>query len=253
MDVHEYLYDEASAIFGSRYSDKYDSAIRWTDGNLDILFSYLMESGLDRNTLVVVTADHGEAFHERGLEGHARAVYRETTEIPFVISFPFRLDPGAVVSTRTQNVDLWPTVLDLLGLPIPEDVDGRSRMPEILAAAAGDPLPPDSTIGFAYLDGTWGQRDQPTHERAAVTEGTYRYLFSRDEEMPNRIREELFDAETDPAELSNRAGEEPERLARMRGVLEEKIAESPSWGQAPKRELDEFELNQLRALGYAIP
>ncbi len=258
MDVHEYLYDEESAIFGGRYIDKYDSSIRWTDGTIETLLAYLAEWELDDDTLVVFTSDHGEAFRERGLEGHARAVYRETTEVPFILSFPFRLESGAVVETRTQNVDVWPTLLDLLGLEVPEDVDGRSRRPEILAAARGEANDPEAAdanpheTGFAHLDGTWGHRDRKPRDLVAVTEGGLRYLRSAPLVEGGEILEELFDASVDPAELENLAEERPEDVARLRALVEERLAEEPPWGESPRRDINELELNQLRALGYQI-
>ena len=256
MDVHEYLYDEESAIFGGRYIDKYDSSIRWTDGTIATLLAYLTEWELDDDTLVVLLSDHGEAFRERGLEGHARAVYRETTEVPFILSFPFRLEPGAVVTTRTQNVDVWPTLLDLLGLEVPEDIDGRSRRPEILAAARGETTPAESTgapeTGFAHLDGTWGRRGQKPQDRTAVTEGELRYLRTAPANEGGEPVEELFDAAIDPAELENLAEERPEVVSRLRAIADERLADEPPWGEAPRRDINELELNQLRALGYQI-
>ncbi len=257
MDVHEYLYDEESAIFGGTQMDMYDSSIRWTDGTLDVLFDALNEFDLARNTLVVLTADHGEAFRERGLEGHARAVYRETTEIPFLLRFPFRLEPGIVIPDRTQGVDVWPTIFELLGLDLPEESDGTPRVAEILAAASGETLPDSETIGFAMLDETWGRPPETgSRLRVAVTEGNYRYLRSPDtpgrNEGENGI-EELFDRSSDPAELRNIAESQPERVERLRAIADANLAAKPSWGEAPKREIGELELNQLRALGYAIP
>lgn len=254
MDVHEYLYDEESAIFGGTQSDMYDSSIRWTDGTLDVLFAALDEFGLAENTIVVVTADHGEAFRERGIEGHARAVYRETTEVPFLLSFPFRLEPGLVIPTRTEGVDVWPTIFDLLGLDLPDESDGTSRLPEILAAASGEPIPDSETNAFAMLDETWGR--PPTMEsrlRVAVTDGNWRYLRSPGRGKNGEAMEELFDGENDPAELRNLAEEEPERVERLRAIADANLEARPSWGEAPKREIGELELNQLRALGYAIP
>jgi len=256
MDVHEYLYDEESAIFGGRYIDKYDSSIRWTDGTIDTLLAYLTEWELDDDTLIVLTSDHGEAFRERGLEGHARAVYRETTEVPFILSFPFRLEPGAVVRTRTENVDVWPTLFDLLGLEVPATVDGRSRRPEILAAARGTTTPSESTrtpeTGFAHLDGTWGRRDRKPQDRTAIVDGALRYLRTESASEGGEPLEELFDATIDPVELENLAEERPEDVARLRAVADERLAEQPPWGEAPRRDINELELNQLRALGYQI-
>ena len=81
--------------------------------------NYLRREGFAENTLVVITSDHGEAFRERGFEGHARWLYRESTEIPLILSFPFRLDPGIVIETRSRGVDVWPTLFDLIGIPAP--------------------------------------------------------------------------------------------------------------------------------------
>ncbi|MGH7338542.1 MAG: sulfatase, partial [Myxococcota bacterium] len=124
MDVHEYLYDQDSALFGSSHSDIYDNSIRHTDSLIEWLVDELSAQGYRDRTLIVVAADHGEAFGERGYDGHAREVFRESTETPLILSFPFRLEPGLTVSTRTRNVDVWPTVLDLLGLELPGEVDG---------------------------------------------------------------------------------------------------------------------------------
>ncbi len=252
MDLHEYVYDEASAVFGTGYSDIYDSSIRWTDATIESLLHVLADLGHLDDTLIAIASDHGEAFLERGIEGHARAVYRESTEVPFLITFPFRLEPGIVVETRTQNVDVWPTLLDLLGLePLP-GVDGRSRLPEILASAAGEPPAPEpeNPVAIAHLDRTWGQKDKDPSPALAVAEGPWRYVRV---EEPGGPKEELFDVRDDPRELRDRSSEEEETLARLGAVADEYSEKEPSWGEAPTRELDQLELNLLRALGYALP
>jgi arylsulfatase A-like enzyme len=255
MDVHEFLYDEESALFGGTHADMYDNSIRWMDGTLNLLFQQLAEFGLAEKTLVVISSDHGEAFRERGLEGHARAVYRETTEVPFLISFPFRLEPGLVIPTRSQNVDVWPTVFELIGLDPSEDIDGTSRVPEILAAASGKTLSDSETVGISVLDETWGRDKEEPRMRIAVTEGPYRYVMR----APARVGEdtaaveELFDAASDPAELEDVSRSQPEVVAKLRAMAEAQLEEVPSWGEAPTRELEELELHQLRALGYAVP
>ncbi len=250
MDVHEYVYDEQTALFGGSISDVYDNAIRWTDSVLAVLLRELVRQGYALNTLVVVTADHGEAFLERGFEGHARNVFKEVTEVPFVLSFPFRLEPGVVVGARTRNVDVWPTLLDLLGLPVPPEADGRSLVPTLLAAARGEPTPGPEPTGIAHLDQNWGQRGREPAPTVAVTDGKLRYVRVPGVEDPI---EQLFDAERDPRELADRASEDPEALARLRALADSYLHATPRWGDAPRREIDELELNQLRALGYAVP
>ena len=59
MDLHEYIYDEQSALFGSAYSDVYDNSIRWTDDSMGILFQQLSELGVLDNTVIVIASDHG--------------------------------------------------------------------------------------------------------------------------------------------------------------------------------------------------
>src|SRR5262249_40410502 len=75
MDVHQYVYDEESALFGTTYSDIYDNAIRRTDRHIGALVDALESLGLRDRTIVVVASDHGEAFGEHGGEGHAKDLY----------------------------------------------------------------------------------------------------------------------------------------------------------------------------------
>jgi arylsulfatase A-like enzyme len=252
MDVHEYLYDEESALFGSTYSDVYDNSVRREDYIVGEVLAHLAREGYLDETLVAISSDHGEAFGERGVEGHARRVYRESTEVPLILSFPFRLEPGVVVEQRTANVDVWPTLLDLLGLPPMAEVDGRSRVPEILAAARGEPAPEDAAAAYAHLDRTWGRRVRQPAPTVAVVEGGFRYVMARDER--GETRGELFDGSRDPREGSDVLAAEPEVAERLRVLAESYLVREPPWDSpAPTLELDEMQLNQLRALGYKVP
>jgi arylsulfatase A-like enzyme len=252
MDVHEYVYDEETARFGSDYEAVYDNAILRENRVLDGLLVHLAEAGYLENTLIAIASDHGEAFGERGMEGHARGVFRETTEVPFILSFPFKVTPGAVVDVRTQNVDIWPTLLDLLGLPAMEPTDGRSVVPQILAAVRGDSLQEPGTRGIAHIDDHWGRRGALPAPRVAVTEGDQRYLYSRDGQGRN-VREQLFDRADDPGELRDLLDEQPERVAALRATALEYLDGSTApWDEAPSLEIDEMQLNQLRALGYKV-
>jgi arylsulfatase A-like enzyme len=248
MDLHQYVYDESSARFGTSYSDVYDQAIHWTDRLIGLVLERIDSIGRLSNTVVVIASDHGEAFLEHGLEGHARNLYSEVVNVPFVIALPFRLHPGVVVEERVQNADVWPTVLDLVGLPPLVKADGRSLVPLILAAVgqgeAGDARP-----AYAQLDRRWGspKRSDPL---VSVTEGNLRLIWPA--RQPARIQ--LFDLASDPAEKSNvydPANPEHQRLAELARQHYESGA-SP-WGVAPVEvELDDLRLNQLRALGYVI-
>ena len=254
MDIHEYLYDEDTARFGTGFSDNYDNAILRTNVVLEKLLQYLNEKGYRENTLIIFASDHGEAFSERGLEGHARYVYPETTEVPFILSFPFQMESGLEISTRTENIDIWPTILDLLGLPAMEGVDGESRVPELLAAARGEPLPERKRPAIAHLDQNWGQRQRSSAPHIALVDGDMRFSYTTIQNEEPRL--ELFDASEDPDELENVIDEHPEVAERLSGLTRAYIDHSPEppWGdEAPPLEIDEIQLNQLRALGYQIP
>jgi arylsulfatase A-like enzyme len=253
MDVHEYTYDPESARFGTASSDVYDNAILHVDHVLDQLFGRLLEGNYLKNTLVLIVADHGEAHGERGFEGHARNVYPETTHVPWIIAFPFRMQPGLVISERTANVDVWPTMLELLGLPAMANTDGRSRVPEILAAARGETVPDRETTAIAHLDQSWGQRVETASPNVAIRDGHFRYIQFRNPEG-KMIREQLFDAATDAREQTDRLKDEPATAEKLRGEAEHYLASRPTWeGETKPLELDEMQLNQLRALGYAVP
>jgi arylsulfatase A-like enzyme len=251
MDVHEYVYDEETALFGSSYSDIYDNAIRHENLVVDRLLGHLAASGLIERTLVAIASDHGEAFGERGFEGHARNVYPEVTEVPFLLSFPFRLEPGVVVEARTSNVDIWPTLLDLLGLPPMPETDGRSRVPEILASARGEAAPADGAPAFAHLDRAWGQRTRGPEPNVAVHQDGFHYLLFAGGPRAARL-EELFDTSRDASE--NVIAQHADVAERLRGLAQSYLAAEPPWtSRAPDLELDEMQLNQLRALGYQVP
>ena len=150
---------------------------------------------------------------------------------------------------RTRNVDIWPTILDLLGLEPPQGIDGRSRLPDILLSASGQTPDNAGRTAIATLDQTWGRRGRDPSPVIAVVEGAFRYVRTGQD---GGRREQLFDARDDPREFRDLAAEEPETLERLSAVADDYYETEPSWGEAPTRELDELELNMLRALGYKI-
>ena len=268
MDVHQYVYTPDEALFGNSYLDNYDNSIRWVDRLIGELVQDLESRGLRSNTLIVLAADHGEAFNEHGNEGHARDVYGEVTETPFILSFPFELDPGVVVESRTANVDLWPTVFDLLGMSSQPDPDGRSRVPELIAAVnesiepglkgSEDDHAGDSQLGddedesaiFALLDQTWGRDREDPAPLVAVNHGRYRLFYPS--LQPERA--ELYDKLADPTEQHNLRSAFPEVVENLSAIAEEHLASPPApWGDdAPAIEMNDMQLDQLRALGYGV-
>ena len=251
MAVHQYLYDETSTLFGSNISDVYDNSIHWTDINIGILLKEIEDLGLADRTLIVISSDHGEAFFEHGGEGHAKTLYREVQHVPLIIHLPFRLEPGVVVESTVANIDVWPTLLDILGLEAIPGADGRSLLPLIEAAGHGDEAEAkdlsDRAV-YSQLNAFWGQSERDPSQIVALVKSPYRFVHY--EELDSW---QLFDHSSDPLEQTDIAAENSELVEAFRAQMNEYLAGSNEHWQAPTIEVDEMRLNQLRALGYAIP
>ena len=245
MDVHQYISNEETAIFGTSFEDAYDNSIRWEDQQVGEIFAQLFRLDLAKKTVVFVVADHGEAFGEHGLEGHARDLHHETTFTPWIIAFPFKMESGTVFEQPTQNIDVFPTLLELVGLPAQDPSDGKSRA----AWLRGEFAPDFPDRDFAQLDRTWGQASQDPDPIVAVRDGRYRLLH--DVNKPEL--DLLYDVESDRVESVNIAKASPGILNTLRATAAEYLEQPPAFeGGAPEIELDEMSLRQLRALGYSI-
>lgn len=182
----------------------------------------------DGRTLVVVTSDHGESLGEHGEATHGILAYEATLRVPLIVFAPAVLGPR-VTGVEARHVDVLPTILDVLGIPIPAGLDGRSLLP----AARGELLAGAPTY-FEALSGTIHRGWAPLR---GFLSGSEKYI---DLPIP-----ELYDLAKDPAEAHNlAAGRSQER---HRAVLTE-------WTRGadpvvPRPENDEVR-GRLAALGY---
>ncbi|MEM9177944.1 MAG: sulfatase [Myxococcota bacterium] len=250
MDLHEYTYDEESALFGNTIADLYDNSMLRTDWVISKLYDHLGKRGLLDDTIIVVLSDHGEAFGERGFEGHARAVFPETTETPLIISLPFALEAPIVVDALTSNEDVWPTILDLVGVADDRsEIDGHSRFEAIVASARGTRTEAiENDVVMAYLDENWGRPGTNASNAVTVLDGPYRYVAGSDGD--GKPFESLFSIED--GQTFDLADSETEVLERLREVAQKEAGAPPRFEQE-FYELDQMQLDQLRALGYEIP
>jgi arylsulfatase A-like enzyme len=186
---------------GPRPEDDYDlgrylNAVADVDRALGRLFAGLRERGLDDETLVVVTGDHGEAFGEpHATWGHGFRLYDEGVRVPLVLWSPVLFPQGRRSDTVAGHVDVAPTVLDLLGFEAPDGWEGRS-------------LFADRRPGRAYF---YAAND---HYLLGVREGDLKYIYDA-----SRGREQLFDLARDPDEQQDLAAVRPEVCRRLRQRL----------------------------------
>lgn len=256
MDVHEYTYDQESALFGNGVADLYDNSILREDWLISTLYEYLEKQNLLDKTIIAVLSDHGEAFGERGFEGHARELFPETTTTPVILSLPFALKSGIELETRTSNMDVWPTLFDLIGVSEPTaELDGRSRRDAILAAARGtaadgsaDGAPDAEESQVAFLDENWGTPGGEPMPAVSVAQGKFQYVSGTG--LGGRRYEVLLSSDDD--QKANQIAANPEVAEKLRKQAEQVLAQKATF-ESKVIQLDRMQLDQLRALGYQLP
>ena len=107
----------------------YDGEIAWTDEHVGKILADLEALDLHDSTIVMLLADHGTEFFEHGSKGHRQTLFDEVVRIPLVVRWPGRIQPGLRIADQTRMMDVLPTLLDLLRMPSPTDVMGRSVAP----------------------------------------------------------------------------------------------------------------------------
>jgi choline-sulfatase len=104
----------------------YDACIRYVDTEVGRIIETLDQAGARERTVVIVTADHGDAFMEHGTRGHGRTLFDEELRSPLVLSYPSRYSAPGTVANQVRMIDLAPSLLELAHTPIPESWDGAS-------------------------------------------------------------------------------------------------------------------------------
>jgi arylsulfatase A-like enzyme len=192
---HPYDTPTTGPFPGNDEIGRYRNALRYSDAVLDRFLGGLKARGLFEKTLFLILGDHGEAFGQhQGNFGHTLFIYEENIRVPYLIVAPGLIDQPFRVRRAASLVDTAPTILDLLGLPVPQDYQGSSL------------LDAKSRMALFYTDyslGLLGLRD-----------GRWKFVY----ELESR-RAKLFDLAIDPAEQTNLAGREPERVAGYREHL----------------------------------
>jgi arylsulfatase A-like enzyme/Tfp pilus assembly protein PilF len=232
--------------FKSAYPGRpYNGEIAWTDELVGRLVKELERLGVADRTVIAVIGDHGESLGEHGENGHGFFIYTQTTHVPFLLASPYGGLQGRNVAEVVHNVDLMPTLLDLLGVapvaPPSGPVQGRSLLPLLEGRSEG-------VEAEGLVDGGWSESWYPRFhygwsELRAVRSGRWHFI-----EAP---RPELYDLDADPGETDNRAAAEPGTVEEMRGLLEGVEAATGQAAESPAPiEEDEETLRKLASLGY---
>lgn len=229
----------------------YDSGIRYTDEQIGRLFAALDERGILERAIVIVTSDHGEQFWEHGSWVHGSTVYDHQLLVPLVIHLPESLRRelhgdanagGRVISRQVRLIDLYPTLMDLLGLePLP-GFQGRSLRPHLAGRETEEPL--------AFAEHTNIRR-----ESKALRSPRLKLIYSYHKNPQRQDKEEayeLYDLRDDPGERNDLSGREPEVVEVMRRRLQRilRLRHGADFEDQVPDGIDPELRRELEALGY---
>ncbi len=253
-------YHSGSVPMGSREFEilraLYDGEIAYLDAQLQTVFQALTEWGIMDDTVLIITADHGDNQGEHNLMDHKYCLYDTLIHVPLIIRYPPLLPAGLVIDQPVQTVDIFPTVMDILNVEreyLARQFQGYSILPEKLpsrpqfAVAERRNHSPQLRKTFAKypdFDYTIFERDQN-----AVRTATHKYIWASDG------RDELYDIVADPGETRNVIADYPEQARSLWKVLSEHL-DRVSAGGPPEPmmdgmpEMDEQIIEHLRDLGY---
>src|SRR6266481_4750123 len=195
-----HLYDphapyDPPAPFDKRFTDAYDGEIAYADSALGRLFSYLRQHGLYDRALITMMSDHGESLGAHGESMHGIFLYDETIHVPLLFKLPGELLAGRRVAARVRLVDVAPTLLSMLSLPLPPTFQGESLVPLMKGIAKQAPdLPAYAETEYPHRAFGWS---------ALRSLRTDKYLFVR---APRR---ELYDQTRDQSAAHNLASSSP--------------------------------------------
>ncbi len=237
FDAHQPYH--ASAADRMLSISPYDAEIAVLDRSVGRVLDELAKLGALDDTLVIVTADHGESLGEHGEKTHAVFIYDATVRVPLILRCPRLLPRGEVYGGPVRSVDLVPTILAALKLPGGEETQGVDLLP----AFRGEVPPPELPQYSESLLSEVGFGMAPLY---GVRSGGFKWIRAP--------RPEVYDLAKDPHEVKNLYPAEARRGAILDRQLTAILDDSRRRGLAPQKSpMDRETLESLQALGYLAP
>ena len=220
---------------GGDLTDSYNQEIAFMDTQINRLTGYLQTRGLDKNTTVIALGDHGEGLGDHGEDEHGLLLYNPVVRVPLLITTAH--DNGSTgpkeIDTLLSSVDLLPTILDIFGWDPPDGISGKSF------AESLDGIIP--TAREVYIETEFPFTEYGWSPLAGLISGNWKYVSGP--------REELYDLENDPAEITNLAEVDSGRTRRLKDRLRE-LKEKMNIVEATDAQLDDKSRLALESLGY---
>ncbi|MGK3983541.1 sulfatase [Sorangium sp. So ce136] len=207
LDPHDvYMTHEGIEPFGKRARDKYDGEVKFTDMHVGKLLDFVAQQPWAKDTAIIVTADHGEAFGEHKMFRHGFEVWDVLAHVPLMIQAP-GITPRRIDVPRS-SIDLAPTILELTGAPAEPSFPGKSLVPELHGAKAE---PRDVIVDLP--------RTSDNDRRRALIHGQHKLIAYGDDDAFD-----LFDVVADPGELKDLKREQPSVFEEMKALYKERSA-----------------------------
>lgn len=213
--------------------DAYQSEILYTDFQIHRVISEIERLELRENTLVILTADHGESNGEHGEETHSFLVYNSTIRAPLIL-WGGGVPEGRRIDALVRTVDIYPTIMSVAGLPIGENIHARSLIP--LFGGIED----DGRL--AYGESIEGYTVFGSSILRYLREGHLKYI--------HKVNPELYDLQSDPGETRNLASQRPDDVAQFQSQLHHLIASTDTSGSDGRAPMSAESQSALRSLGY---
>ena len=214
----------------------YDGEIAFMDQQIGRCLRWLERSGLDKSTVLVIVGDHGEGLGSHGEGTHGYYVYDYAIHVPLIIATPFESLQGVRVPSQTRVVDVFPTLLGILGTAFPSETHGRSLLPLMFR-------PEKREESYAYAESMSPNLQFGWSPLLSLRTTQYKYI--------DAPRAELYDLSRDTEEQTNLSGQNPDVVREMKASLDRLVEETGRDAPAPQAaNLDRETMERLSALGY---
>jgi arylsulfatase A-like enzyme len=216
----------------------YEGEIAYLDEHLGALFDDLKRRGLYDQTMIVLTADHGEEFHEHGGWWHGTTLYDEQTNVPLIIKPAGGGARGAAVTDLVASLDIAPTILTATGLPVPPAMQGHA-------------LPLDGTAP-APRAAVLAEEDFEGNALQALRSLDWKIVTANPGNPRGLPATGVYDLAKDPREMQNVAAEVgAPKVDELRAALGKKVVEARAQAHATTQtNVDGATHGRLKALGY---
>jgi arylsulfatase A-like enzyme len=215
--------EQVRGIYLSKLIDitkaRYEEFLRYCDSQFEKFINGLRTRNLLKNTIIILSSDHGESFEHDIITHGFPHLYEELTNIPLIIKIPDERRNG-IIEDIVEQVDIPPTILDLANIPVPSWMEGRS----LVKLMRGERLPPRPAFAMHLEKNQSGQPIE--HGTVAVWMNNYKLIHYLDEGKTL-----LFNLKTDPEETIDIFQREPEIGRKLLATIKDEISRINKWTQ----------------------